>query len=41
MAKRLGERLVAAGLLRPEAVERALEHQRLTGQRLGDCMVAT
>lgn len=40
MAKRLGERLVEAGLLASEAIERALAHQRDTGLKLGECLVA-
>ncbi len=39
MAKRLGERLVEAGLVTTEAVEKALEHQKITGHKLGDCLV--
>ncbi len=40
MAKRrLGERLVEAGLVTKEAVEKALEHQKITGHKLGDCLV--
>jgi response regulator RpfG family c-di-GMP phosphodiesterase len=39
MAKRLGERLIEAGLVSAEAVERALSHQKITGHRLGDCLV--
>jgi response regulator RpfG family c-di-GMP phosphodiesterase len=39
MAKRLGERLVDAGLVTPEAVDKALEHQKITGYKLGDCLV--
>lgn len=39
MSPKLGERLVAAGLVSPEAVEQALEQQRLTGHRLGDSLV--
>ncbi len=40
MAKRrLGERLVEAGLVTAEAVDKALEHQRITGYKLGDCLV--
>ena len=39
MAKKLGERLVEAGLVAPESIEKALEHQRITGHRLGDCLV--
>ncbi|MFL5346766.1 MAG: HD domain-containing phosphohydrolase [Hyalangium sp.] len=40
MAKRrLGERLIEAGLVTAEAVEKALEHQKITGYKLGDCLV--
>ncbi len=39
MAKRLGERLTEAGLVSAEAVEQALSHQKITGHRLGDCLV--
>jgi HD-GYP domain-containing protein (c-di-GMP phosphodiesterase class II)/DNA-binding NarL/FixJ family response regulator len=39
MAKRLGERLIEAGLASAEAVEQALQHQKITGHRLGDCLV--
>jgi response regulator RpfG family c-di-GMP phosphodiesterase len=39
MAKRLGERLVDAGIATTEAVEKALEHQKITGYKLGDCLV--
>jgi len=39
MAKRLGERLTEAGLINAGAVEQGLEHQKLTGHRLGDCLV--
>lgn len=39
MAKRIGERLVDAGLVSAEAVEQALSHQQITGHRLGDCLV--
>ncbi|MBN1209508.1 MAG: DUF4388 domain-containing protein [Myxococcaceae bacterium] len=40
MAKRrLGERLIEAGLVTTEAVEKALEHQKITGHKLGDCLV--
>ncbi|MFO0597485.1 MAG: DUF4388 domain-containing protein [Myxococcaceae bacterium] len=38
-AKRLGERLIEAGLVSAEAVEQALSHQKITGHRLGDCLV--
>ncbi|HVG59173.1 MAG TPA: HD domain-containing phosphohydrolase [Hyalangium sp.] len=37
--RRLGERLIEAGLVTAEAVEKALEHQRITGYKLGDCLV--
>ncbi|HEX8702501.1 MAG TPA: HD domain-containing phosphohydrolase [Myxococcaceae bacterium] len=39
MAKRLGERLVEAGIATTDAVEKALEHQKITGHKLGDCLV--
>lgn len=39
MAKKLGERLVEAGLVTSEAITKALEHQKITGHRLGDCLV--
>ncbi len=39
MAKRLGERLIEAGLASAEAIEQALSHQKITGHRLGDCLV--
>jgi HD-GYP domain-containing protein (c-di-GMP phosphodiesterase class II) len=39
MSKKLGERLVEAGLISAAAVNQALEQQRLTGHRLGDCLV--
>jgi response regulator RpfG family c-di-GMP phosphodiesterase len=39
MAKRLGERLIEAGLVSAEAIEHALSHQKITGHRLGDCLV--
>lgn len=37
--KRLGEKLVEAGLVSAEAVEQALGQQKITGHRLGDCLV--
>ncbi|HYH98305.1 HD domain-containing phosphohydrolase [Hyalangium sp.] len=37
--RRLGERLIEAGLVTAEAVEKALEHQKITGHKLGDCLV--
>ncbi|PZR16744.1 MAG: phosphodiesterase [Archangium gephyra] len=39
MAKRLGERLIEAGLVSAEAVDQALSHQKITQHRLGDCLV--
>jgi HD-GYP domain-containing protein (c-di-GMP phosphodiesterase class II) len=39
MSKKLGERLIAAGLVSRDAVEQGLEQQRLTGHRLGDSLV--
>ncbi|HEX8433563.1 HD domain-containing phosphohydrolase [Archangium sp.] len=39
MAKKLGERLVEAGLVTTESINKALEHQKITGHRLGDCLV--
>ena len=39
MSPKLGDRLVAAGLVSREAVQQALEQQRLTGHRLGDSLV--
>jgi response regulator RpfG family c-di-GMP phosphodiesterase len=37
--KRLGEKLLEAGLIAADAVEQALGHQKITGHRLGDCLV--
>src|SRR5688500_15482849 len=39
MAKRLGELLVEAGLVSVEAVDSALQQQKITGHRLGDCLL--
>ena len=39
MAKRLGERLIEAGLVSADAVEQALNHQQISAHRLGDCLV--
>lgn len=39
MAKRLGERLIEAGLASAEHIDQALQHQKITGHRLGDCLV--
>ncbi|MBI3184205.1 MAG: DUF4388 domain-containing protein [Myxococcales bacterium] len=37
--EKLGERLVEAGLVTAEAIDQALAHQKITGHRLGDCLV--
>ncbi len=37
--KRFGERLIEAGLVSAEAVDQGLSHQKITGHRLGDCLV--
>ncbi|WP_224370380.1 HD domain-containing phosphohydrolase [Hyalangium versicolor] len=37
--RRLGERLIEAGLVTAEAVDKALDHQKITGYKLGDCLV--
>lgn len=39
MGKKLGERLIEAGLLGAGSVEQALAHQKIVGHRLGDCLV--
>src|SRR3954470_19361748 len=39
MAKKLGERLVEAGLVTAQAIEQALQQQKITGHKLGDCLV--
>jgi hypothetical protein len=39
MSKKLGERLIAAGLVSRDAVEQGLDQQRLTGHRLGYSLV--
>ncbi len=39
MAKRIGEKLMEAGLVSAEAIDQALQHQKITGGRLGDCLV--
>lgn len=39
MAKKLGERLIEAGLATPEQIEHALQQQKITGRKLGDCLV--
>src|ERR687891_2099844 len=37
--KKLGERLIESGLITAEALEKALQQQRITGHKLGDCLV--
>ena len=37
--KRIGERLIEAGLVSAENVEQGLAHQKITGHRIGDCLV--
>src|SRR5689334_9491192 len=37
--KRLGEKLIEAGLASAESIDQALSHQKITGHRLGDCLV--
>ena len=39
MALRIGERLVAAGLISADSVTKALQQQKLTGHLLGDCLL--
>jgi response regulator RpfG family c-di-GMP phosphodiesterase/DNA-binding NarL/FixJ family response regulator len=39
VSKRLGERLLEAGVVAASAVDQALAHQKITGHRLGDCLV--
>lgn len=39
MARKLGEQLVSEGVLTPELLARALERQKATGQKLGECLV--
>ncbi|HYH99357.1 hypothetical protein [Hyalangium sp.] len=39
MARKLGEQLVSEGVLKPELLARALERQKATGQKLGECLV--
>lgn len=39
MGKRIGERLLEAGLVTPQSIEKALGQQSITGHRLGDCLV--
>jgi len=39
MARQLGKQLVDAGILSPELLAKALERQKTTGQKLGECLV--
>jgi type IV pilus assembly protein PilB len=39
MARKLGEQLLSDGVLTKEVLSRALERQRATGQKLGECLV--
>lgn len=39
MARKLGEQLVSEGVLKPDLLARALERQKATGQKLGECLV--
>ncbi|WP_224370662.1 GspE/PulE/PilB domain-containing protein [Hyalangium versicolor] len=39
MVRKLGEQLVSDGVLTPELLARALERQKATGQKLGECLV--
>jgi type IV pilus assembly protein PilB len=39
MARKLGEQLVSEGVLTQEMLARALERQKATGQKLGECLV--
>ncbi|HVG63854.1 MAG TPA: hypothetical protein VNA24_35140 [Hyalangium sp.] len=39
MARKLGEQLISEGVLTPELLARALERQKATGQKLGECLV--
>lgn len=39
MARKLGEQLVSEGVLKPDTLARALERQKATGQKLGECLV--
>ncbi|KFE60621.1 general secretion pathway protein GspE [Hyalangium minutum] len=39
MARKLGEQLVSEGVLKPDMLARALERQKATGQKLGECLV--
>lgn len=39
MARKIGEQLLTDGVVTPEMLERALERQKATGQKLGECLV--
>lgn len=39
MGRKLGEQLISEGVLTPEVLARALERQKATGQKLGECLV--
>jgi type IV pilus assembly protein PilB len=39
MARKLGEQLISEGVLTPAMLARALERQKATGQKLGECLV--
>ncbi len=39
MARKIGEQLVSEGVVTPEMLERALQRQKATGQKLGECLV--
>jgi type IV pilus assembly protein PilB len=39
MARKLGEQLVSEGVLKPDMLARALERQKATGHKLGECLV--
>jgi type IV pilus assembly protein PilB len=39
MARKLGEQLISEGVLTREMLARALERQKATGQKLGECLV--
>jgi type IV pilus assembly protein PilB len=39
MSRKLGEQLVSEGVLKPDLLARALERQKATGHKLGECLV--
>jgi type IV pilus assembly protein PilB len=39
MGRKLGEQLISEGVLKPELLARALERQKATGLKLGECLV--